>query len=121
MGAAVEGFAPDHPNEIRILLEEPEAGRDDEVNLLPPLHLFGDRTLHPGSPLLEGDPEHLGVDRLLRREMMQETRTTQAHRSGDVVQRRAVVTVVGETPPRLDDDRVPRRERGFGGCHSTSP
>ena len=36
---------------------------------------------------------------------------------GDVVERGAVVAVIGEAPARFDDDRLTRGEHGVGGSH----
>src|SRR5699024_194198 len=63
------------------------------------------------------EAEHLGVDRFLGREVVQQARPPQADGPGDLVQRGAVVAVIGEAATCLDDDRVPRREDRFGGSH----
>ena len=57
-----------------------------------------------GVPVAERTLEHLAVERLLRREVVQEAGPADPHGGGDVVERRALVTVLGEATEGLSQD-----------------
>ena len=90
--AALERLAPDHADELGVLHEEPEAGGDDVVDLAPSPSRRRRSTavLDPLGPLGQAALEHLGVQRVLRREVVQQARPADADGLGDVVERRAV-------------------------------
>ena len=114
--AALECLAPGDPHEVGVLLEEAEARGDHVVDLVPPVALgLLDRLLDAGGPLAEHPEEHLGVDRLLRREVVQDARPADADPRGDVVEGRAVEAPLGEAPACLDEDRLARRTGRVGG------
>src|SRR6185369_14762777 len=53
--------------------------------------------------------EHLAVQRLLGREVVEEAGTPDAHPGGDVVERRPLVPLLGEAVQRFSEDRLTRR------------
>ena len=70
--------------------------------------------LDPGR---QRDLEDLAVDRLLRREVVEEAGLADAHAGRDVVQRRAVEALLSEATPRLDEDGVAGGDRRLRSGH----
>ena len=81
------------PHELRVLLEEAEAGGDDQVDLAASPRGRARPTASSTriGPLAEAIAEDLGVDGVLGREVVQQARPADADRLGDLVERRAVV------------------------------
>ena len=131
--AAVERFAPRQAHEHRLGLEVAERGAEHVLDLRPPL-LPVDRGAHQRGPLVEALEHHGPVQRVLRREVVQQARPPDPDLVGDLVQARAGVAVLGKAIERDGQDpglRVPLghfgrrsdhragrlRARESGDCH----
>ena len=116
VGAAVEGLPAHEPHVARVLLEEAEAGgqHDDSTFSHPS---WESRAMAPTRPAqsVRSCSKTLAVQGLLRREVVQQARSADADPFGDVVERGAVVALLGEAFDGLAEDRVTRGRRTRSG------
>jgi N-acetylglucosamine-6-phosphate deacetylase len=112
----LERLSSDESDEVGVLHEELEARREDVIDERPSVavRLVHRGDLDPLVPLGERQFEDLAVDGVLRREVVQEARSANAHPGGDVVERGAVEPVVGEASPPLDEDLLASGGRNIG-------
>ncbi len=111
VAAALECFGPGQTNDFGVVGEEPEGHGEDPVDLLPAVGRVGDGVVDALEPVDDVALEHLAVQRLFGREMVQEAGATNADPLRDVVQRGAVVPSLGEEVQGLVEDRLSRRSR----------
>ena len=104
--APLQGLPPHQPDELRVLHEEVEAGREHAVYHRPAFARTLRGPLDLGVPVDERDFEDLAVQRFLRREVVEEAGSADADRRCDVVERRALVTVLGEATEGLGQDGI---------------
>ncbi len=117
VGAVVQGLAAHQADVFGIVAEEPEPGDQHGLHLRPATKVDTDCIGESVEPVREQTLEHLAVENLLRREVVQEARPANTDGRRDVVQRGSVVPGFGEAVQRFDHDLVPRREMLSGGDH----
>ena len=99
VAAGGERLVADEAHELGVLEEPPDGLGEDLVDVGPPLGPGGrivDRLVDALAPVGQRALEHLLVDGLLRGEVVQQAGPADADAGGDVVERRAVVAVLGE-------------------------
>src|SRR5262249_8119950 len=109
MAFTVERLASHDAHEVGVLPEEVERHVEHEVDLLPAATIAARGLLDLREPVGERALEHLAVQRLLRREVVQEARASDADTGCDVVEGRPLVALVREAVQRLSEDRLTRR------------
>ena len=107
MTACGQRLVAHQPHEVGVLEEPPHGLGEHAVDVRPPL--FGGGRVVDGlvdalPPVGERPLEHGLVDRVLRREVVQQARPPDADAGGDVVQRRALVAVLGEAATGFEQD-----------------
>ena len=103
----VEGLPSDDADQLGVGPEELEADLEDRVDQLPPARRCLEPLPQPQIPVGQGVLHDLAVDRLLRLEVVEEAGPTDPHPGRDVVERRALVALVGEALLRLLEDQIP--------------
>jgi hypothetical protein len=86
VATAVECLTPHDPNELGILPEKSKSLGQNKINLRPSNHCAVGGGVDTDDPAGEGSLEYLSVDRILRREVMKDTRATNSHSFGDVIE-----------------------------------
>ncbi|MFM2077395.1 MAG: hypothetical protein RJA49_1285, partial [Actinomycetota bacterium] len=119
VGTAVQRLPAHQAHVVRVVGEEPEAGLDDHLHLLPTDLGCRDHHVEALEPVAQQLLEHLAVQRVLGREVVQQARPADADTCGDVVQRRAVVPGLGKAVERLGKNEVARRDVLRGGVGHT--
>jgi len=94
--AAIERLTAHEAHKLRALGKEMEARRQHAVDLLPAVAGKVGGLVDADEPVRERRFQHLAVEGVLRGEVVQETRAPDADGLGDLVQRSAVVAVLGE-------------------------
>ena len=95
--SALQRLPAHEPHEVRALLEEPERGAHDPLDLGPALADALGRLVDEPEPVGEGLEQHRSVERFLRREVVEQARPSDPDLLGDLRQARAGVPMVGET------------------------
>ena len=111
----VERLASAEPHEVGVGLEERERGAQHPLDLGPALDQVADRVVDDREPVRERLLEHRAVERVLRREVVQQARPADPDLVGDLAQARGRQPVVGEAAPGdVEDQRlgVVRRDTG---------
>ena len=108
MGAAVDCLPADQADVGGVVDEVPEAGAQDQLDLGPAALFDRHRCVETAEPVRQQALEHLAVERLLGREVVQQARPPDPDAGGDVVQRRALVPGRGEADDGLVEDQLPR-------------
>ena len=117
--AAFERFAAREANEVGVLLEERERGPQHLLDLTPTLAWPAGRLLDEIGPVGEGVDQHLAVERVLRREVVQQARPADPDLVRDVVQARSREAAFGEAGTGDGEDVLLRgrsRRREHHGC-----
>src|SRR4029079_14336881 len=86
----------DEANEVGALLEEPERGAHDALDLRPPFAHALRRLVDEAEPIGERLEEHRAVERFLGREVVEQAGAADADLLGDLRQARAGVPVLRE-------------------------
>ena len=96
------------PHELGVLFEETERGPQQPFDLGPALAGPDDRVLDEGFPVGERVEEHLAVERVLRGVMVEQARPADPDLVGDLVEARARVPVLCESPLGHPEDDLLR-------------
>ena len=107
--AAVDRLAAHQTHVVGVLGEELGTRREHQLDLRPAPLGDADGVAEPLEPVRQQPLEDLPVEGVLRVEVVQQARPPDPDASGDVVQRRAVVAVLGEAVERLGEDLLARR------------
>src|SRR5258708_6901246 len=113
-------LAPNESDEVRVFHEELEPGRENPVDLDPPVFGLLGGPFDAEKPVGQCPLKDLVIERLFGGEMVQKARPADAHRGRDVVQRRAFVPVLGEKAKRLGQDGLARGRSRVTGQGDTS-
>lgn len=106
VGAAVECLAAHQAHVVGVVGEQVEARFDDQFHLALTGLGRADGRRESVDPVAEQLLEDFAVQGFFRREVVQQAGATDAHAGGDVVERRAVVAVLGEAAARLGQDEL---------------